>query len=322
MAGGLGLRELGGTGLKISSLGFGASPLGNVFGSVKEEDAIASVHEAARLGINFFDVSPYYGDTLAETVLGKALKSIPIPREDYVLSTKCGRYASGFDFSAERVTKSVDESLQRLNVTYVDLIHCHDIEFGSLDQIVTETVPALQKLKDAGKVRHIGISGLPLNAFRYVLDRVPKGSVEVVLSYCHYSLNDTSLLEIVPYLQEKGIGIISASPLSMGLLSGQTPPEWHPAPSELKVACNKAIEVCKAQGKSIAKLALQYAMRNHDIAITLVGMNSIEQVQENVKAAIEVEQGAKYDEELLKEVEKVLQPVKNLTWSSGRDENN
>ncbi len=102
-------------------------------------------------------------------------------------------------------------------------------------QIVTETVPALQKLKDAGKVRHIGISGLPLNAFRYVLDRVPKGSVEVVLSYCHYSLNDTSLLEIVPYLQEKGIGIINASPLSMGLLSGQTPPEWHPAPSELKV---------------------------------------------------------------------------------------
>ncbi|CAK9251313.1 unnamed protein product [Sphagnum jensenii] len=322
MAGGLRLRELGGTGLKISSLGFGGSPLGNIFGSVKEEDAIASVHEAARLGINFFDVSPYYGDTLAETVLGKALKSIPIPREDYVLSTKCGRYGSGFDFSAELVTKSVDESLQRLNVTYVDLIHCHDIEFGSLDQIVTETVPALQKLKDAGKVRHIGISGLPLNAFRYVLDRVPKGSVEVVLSYCHYSLNDTSLLEIVPYLQEKGIGIISASPLSMGLLSGQTPPEWHPAPLELKVACNKAIEVCKAQGKSIAKLALQYAMRNHDIATTLVGMNSIEQVQENVKAAIEVEQGAKYDEELLKEVEKVLQPVKNLTWSSGRDENN
>jgi L-galactose dehydrogenase len=120
--------------LKISSLGFGGSPLGNLFGSVKEEDAIASVHEAARLGINFFDVSPYYGDTLAETVLGKALKSIPIPREDYVLSTKCGRYGSGFDFSAERVTKSVDESLQRLNVTYVDLIHCHDIEFGSLDQ--------------------------------------------------------------------------------------------------------------------------------------------------------------------------------------------
>jgi L-galactose dehydrogenase len=260
MAGGLGLRELGGTGLKISSLGFGGSPLGNLFGSVKEEDAIASVHEAARLGINFFDVSPFYGDTLAETVLGKALKSIPIPREDYVLSTKCGRYASGFDFSAERVTKSVDESLQRLNVTYVDLIHCHDIEFGSLDQIVTETVPALQKLKDAGKVRHIGISGLPLNAFRYVLDRVPKGSVEVVLSYCHYSLNDTSLLEIVPYLQEKGIGIISASPLSMGLLSGQTPPEWHPAPSELKVLVSHLV---------LLQLRLLYIHIFHECAISL-----------------------------------------------------
>lgn len=113
-------------------------------------------------------VDRYYGDTLAETVLGKALKTMPIPRESYVVSTKCGRYGSGFDFSAERVTRSVDESLERLNLDYVDIILCHDIEFGSLDQIVYETVPALQKLKDSGKVRHIGISGLPLHIFRSV----------------------------------------------------------------------------------------------------------------------------------------------------------
>lgn len=106
---------------------------------------------------------------MAETVLGKALKTMPVPRESYIVSTKCGRYGSGFDFSAERVTRSVDESLARLNLDYVDIILCHDIEFGSLDQIVNETVPALQKLKEIGKVRHIGISGLPLNIFRWFI---------------------------------------------------------------------------------------------------------------------------------------------------------
>ena len=81
----------------------------------------------------------YYGDTLAETVLGKALKTMPIPRESFVVSTKCGRYGhthTGFDFSAERVTRSVDESLERLNLDYVDIMICHDIEFVSLDQVL------------------------------------------------------------------------------------------------------------------------------------------------------------------------------------------
>jgi L-galactose dehydrogenase len=320
---GLGLRELGATGLRVTSIGYGCSPLGNLYGTVKEEEAIASVHEAARLGVNYFDVSPYYGDTLAETVLGKALKTMPIPRESFVVSTKCGRYGhNGFDFSAERVTRSVDESLERLNLDYVDIMICHDIEFVSLDQVLNEAIPALQKVKETGKVRHIGISGLPLHIFRYVLDRAPKGVVELILSYCHHSLNDTSLLDLVPYLQEKGVGIISASPMCMGLLSGQGYPEWHPAPHELKVACEKAAEVCKAQGKSISHLALQYALRNRDIATTLVGMASPELVQQNVKTAIEVEHSANVDEELLNDVERILQPVKNLTWPSGREENN
>lgn len=77
----------------------------------------------------------YYGGTLSEQVLGKALKTIPLAREKYVVSSKCGRYIDGFDFSADRVTKSVDESLKRLNLDYIDILQCHDIEFGSLDQV-------------------------------------------------------------------------------------------------------------------------------------------------------------------------------------------
>jgi L-galactose dehydrogenase len=206
----------------------------------------------------------YYGGTVSETVLGDCLRSAAVPRDAFVLATKCGRYTDGFDFSAARVTRSVDESLARLGLDYVDILHCHDIEFTNLDQvrqshhppptsystnllyqpsvptpasmqIVSETIPALQRIKESGKARFIGITGLPLSIFTYVLDRVPPGSVDLVLSYCHYGINDTALLDSLPYLKSKGVGVITASPLAMGLLTDNGPPEWHPAPEQLKV---------------------------------------------------------------------------------------
>ncbi|KAI3969785.1 hypothetical protein MKW92_018748 [Papaver armeniacum] len=310
------LRELGNTGLKPSSVGFGASPLGNVFGNVSEKDAIDTVREALNLGINFFDTSPYYGDTLSETMLGKCLEAIGVPRDQFIVSTKCGRYGSGFDFSAERVTKSIDESLSRLKLDYVDILQCHDIEFGDLDQIVNETIPALQKLKKEGKIRFIGITGLPMEVFSYVLDRVPIGSVDVVLSYCHYSINDTALEDMLPYFKSKGVGVISASPLAMGLLTERGPPEWHPAAPELKSACKAAAAHCKEKGKNISKLSLQFSLSNKEISSVLVGMNSVQQVVENVAAAVELTTIEK-DEDILLEVETILQPVKNQSWPSG-----
>ncbi|KAL8208827.1 hypothetical protein R6Q57_008239 [Mikania cordata] len=316
MANSVELRSLGNTGLKLSCVGFGASPLGSVFGPVSDEEAIAAVREAFRLGINFFDTSPYYGATLSEKVLGKALKAVGVPRNQYIVSTKCGRYKEGFDFSAKRVTKSIDESLERLQMDYVDIFQCHDIEFGSLDQIVNETIPALQKLKEAGKIRFIGITGLPLGIFSYVLDRVPPGTVDVILSYCHYGINDTTLEELLPYLKSKGVGVISASPLAMGLLTDSGPPEWHPASPELKAVCQTAAAFCKKKGKDISKLAMQYSLCNKDISTVLVGMKSVEQVQINVAAAAELAKGDK-DEQTLAEVEEILKPVKNQTWPSG-----
>ncbi|XP_073141423.1 L-galactose dehydrogenase [Henckelia pumila] len=310
------LRPLGSTGLKISSVGFGASPLGNVFGPVSESDAIATVRRAFNLGINFFDTSPYYGGTLSEKMLGKALKALGVPRNEYIVSTKCGRYVEGFDFSAERVTKSIDESLERLQLDYVDILQCHDIEFGSLDQIVNETIPALLKLKEAGKIRFIGITGLPLGIFTYVLDRVPRGTVDVVLSYCHYGVNDSTLEDLLPYLKSKGVGVISASPLAMGLLTENGPPEWHPASPELKAACQAAAAHCKKKGKNISKTAMQFSLSNQDISTILVGMNSIKQVDDNVAAAAELARVG-IDKETLSEIEVILKPVKNQTWPSG-----
>ncbi|EFJ19944.1 hypothetical protein SELMODRAFT_109892 [Selaginella moellendorffii] len=310
--------KLGSTGLEVSSLGFGGAPLGSVFGPVSEESAIESVREAIRLGINFFDVSPCYGN--AETVLGRALESIP--REKFVVSTKCGRYSDGFDFSAQRVLKSVDESLERLKLDYIDIIHCHDIEFGSLDQVISETIPALLGLKRQGKVRFIGMSGLPLAIFRYVLDRVEPGTIDVILSYCHYSLNDSSLEGLIPYLKDKGVGIITASPLAMGLLTESGPPQWHPAPEEIKEACAKAATHCKLKGQNISEMALKFSLSNPDIAITLVGMCTTQQVHENIKAMDNLERSSVDCENILDEVKEILAPIKNKTWPCGRPENN
>jgi aryl-alcohol dehydrogenase-like predicted oxidoreductase len=306
-------RPLGKTGLVVSTLSYGASSLGSVFRSIDESEGISAVHTALDLGINFIDVSPYYGLTKAETVLGKALKGIP--RDKYYLATKLGRYGEDeFDFSTQRITSSVDESLARLGVDYLDLIQCHDIEFVSLDQIVNESIPALRKLQEQGKVRLVGITGLPINTFRYVLDRT---EVDTILSYCHYSLNDTALLDLVPYLKERGVGIINASPLSMGLLSNRGSPDWHPAPEVIKETCAQAAAFCREQGVDIAQLAIQFSVSNPDLPTTLVGTANPNNIEKNARWTEDP-----IDQALLAEVLKILEPIHNRTWPQGRLENN
>jgi L-galactose dehydrogenase len=306
-------RLLGATGLKVSRLGYGASPLGGVFRDVDEAEGCRAVRVALDLGINFIDVSPYYGLTRAETVLGRALRGVP--RDRYILATKVGRYGdSSFDFSARRVTASVDESLSRLGVGHIDLIQCHDIEFGSLDQIVEETIPALRKLRSTGKVRFIGITGLPLRIFQSVLARTV---VDTILSYCRYCLNDVGLGTLLPFLQEKGAGIINASPLAMGLLSDRGAPVWHPAPRDVQAACSLAAAHCRERGTDISRLALQFATANPAIATTLVGTASPANIGKNVRWLDEP-----IDEGLLGEVLRILEPVRNATWPTGRPENN
>lgn len=319
-------RSLGDTGLDVSVIGFGASPLGGVFSDIDEAVCIDAVLEAFRLGINLFDTSPYYGDTRSETVLGRAL--VQLPREEIIVATKVGRYGGdSFDFSGERVTRSVHESLKRLQIPYIDLIQCHDIEFGDLDQVVSETIPALLQLKEQGLVRHIGITGLPLAIFRYVLDRVEPGSVAAVLSYCHFTPSDQTLLELLPYLQEKRVGVINASVLCMGLFTPQGPPSWHPAPPQLKAAAAQAVAAAAAHGVSLPRLAMIDAVRAPGIATHLVGLATPEQVREAVDAALQglglVPRPAVAAEvTAAAEVAAILAPVKGLGWASGRPENN
>ena len=218
--------ELGHTGMSLSSLAFGASSLGSVFHETKEKESIEAVETAIEGGINFIDVSPYYGHYKAETVLGKALKLIP--RDKYYLSTKVGRYGKDgvntWDYSAKRATESVYESMDRLNIDYIDLINVHDIEFqaalpGGLQKVVDETLPALVELREKGVVGHVGITDLQLDNLKWVVQHSPKGTVESVLNFCHYCINDDALTDYLDFFEQNGVGVVNASPLSMGLLS-------------------------------------------------------------------------------------------------------
>lgn len=308
-------RTLGKTGLKLSALSFGASSLGGVFQPINEADGIRTVHVALDGGINFIDVAPFYGLTKAESVLGKALKTVP--RDKYVLATKVGRYgqdAKDFDFGAKRTKASVDESLGRLGVDHIDLIQVHDMEFGDLDQVISETIPALREVVQAGKARFIGITGLPIKTLKYVAERA---AVDTVLSYCHYELNDTAYLDLLPLLEQKGLGILSAAPLGMGLLSDNGPPSWHPAPADVKAACREAAEHCRSRGSNLSKLAVQFAVRQPRITSTIVGTADPQIIADNIAAVSEP-----IDQELLAQVLEILKPVHNLTWQSGRAENN
>ena len=303
-------RPLGNTGLSVPVLSFGASSLGSVFREVDPKEGVRTVHTAVELGMNLIDVSPYYGLTKAETVLGQAIRELP--RDSFLLSTKAGRYGeSSFDYSYDRILRTVDESLQRLQTDYLDILLLHDFEFVPWRQVEEEALPALAELKRQGKTRFTGVSALPLSAFRQALAE-PREEIDVILSYCHYSLNDSTLLELVPLLEQRQVGLISASPLSMGLLSERGTAAWHPADEELKRVCLEAAKHCAGKGTDIAKLAVQYATADVRIPTTLVSSASPDNIRRNA-AWIE----EPLDRELLDEVLAILAPVQGRTWPSG-----
>jgi len=307
-------NELGKTGMRLSNLGFGASSLGGVFHDIREAEGIRAVHVAVENGINFIDVSPYYGYLKAEQVLGKALRDIP--RGQYYLSTKVGRYGKDghnhWDYSGRRAKESVYESMERLGVDYIDIINVHDVEFADLHQVVGETLPALVELREEGVVRHVGITDLQPENLKWVIEHAAPGTVESVLSFCHYCLNDELLTEYLDFFEANGVGVINASPFSMGLLSQRGAPDWHPAPQSLKDACRKAAEYCAAHDYPIEKLALQYSTAlNPRIATTLFSSANPQNVLKNIEYV-----NAPYDAALAQAVQEIIGDQMRVRWKN------
>jgi len=311
---GMQTRPLGTTGLEVPVLSFGASSLGQEFRPVALDDALASVRTALDCGMNLIDTSPFYGRGMSEVLLGVALRNIP--RRDYLVCTKLGRYdLAHFDFSARRVAESVDVSLHRLGTDHLDIILCHDIEFVPLQQIVDETLPALRRIQDSGKVRYIGFSGYPQKIFRFICDLA---AVDCVLSYNQYTLQNTRFAdETLPYLKERGIGAINAGPFSARLLTDAPLPAWLKEPEAVKAAARQAAGVCRSRGSSIAKLAVQFAINNPDIATTVAGSANPDNIRAWAEWAAEP-----LDQELLRDVQAIFAPVRNIGHQEGLPENN
>ena len=305
-------RKLGQTELEVSVLGYGASPLGNEFEEIDVREGERAVHMAVDCGINFFDTSPYYGRTLSEERLGRALGT---RRKNIVLATKCGRYdIDKFDFSARRVRSSIDESLRRLRTDYVDLFQMHDIEFVDREQVLNEALPVARELQRAGKCRYVGITGLPLGILQDVADR---GSVDSILSYARYNLMVDDLDTMLrPFCQERGIGLINASPLHLRILTDRGAPDWHLASDAVKEAGARIADLCRQRGADVAQVALKYCYDYPHTASVLVGMSKSRHVEANLNTF-----GFEGREGLLDEIREIVEPVRNQVWPSGLPEN-
>ena len=308
-------KELSKTGLKVSEISFGAASLGEEYGTIEPAEGKRAVHYAIDKGINYFDVAPYYGGTLAEARLGQALAGW---RDSIILATKVGRYkgasAEEFDFSAKRIRSSLEESLRRLKTDYIDVYQAHDIEFAPREQIINETLPAMHQLKKEGKVRFVGITAYPLHLLKDVAERT---EVDTILTYCRYNLMDTSMDEVLtPLCREKGIGLINASPLNMRALTEKGAPAWHPASNRVLEVAQKAAQYCRSKNADISELAMQFALAHEYVSTTLVGMSKVRHVARNLEM-LEV----LLDRELLEEILNIIKPVANICWQEGIVEN-
>jgi len=303
-------RPLGNTGLSVSVLSQGGAAIGQQYGPVSFAEARDCVHAAIDAGVNLIDTSAYYGLGRSEEMLGEILQGGW--RDKVHICTKAGRIDRAvFDFSPDAMRRSVEQSLRRLRTDCVEILLAHDIEFATdYERIFTETAKVLHQLKEEGKARFIGMSCYPLGLLKQAIERC---QLDVVVSYGHYSLQNTRLVsELLPVAEAKGVGVLNASPLSLGLLTNQGPPPWHPAPAEIKDACRRAAELCRGHGADIAFLGMQFCFAETRIPSTITGTAKPDELAINLRAMSEP-----IDPTLLAGVDAILAPVKDRTWPSG-----
>ncbi len=309
---------------------FGCGTFSNQY-TDKAPPARSLIREAYDSGIRAFDTSPYYGDS--ETILGDALQNLfaaNVRRDEIFVTTKCGRYGLwDFDYSPDRIRKSVLSSLEKLNLAYLDVVLMHDVEFVSREEAVAAAT-VLFDLKDQGIVKNVGLSGYPLPT---ILDRATfvgeqVRPLDVVLSYSNFNIQNTLLAAAIPQFHAIGVKVVlNASPLSMGLLRREGPPSWHPASPELKQNVLDAIGYLdsRGNGEQLGRIAISFALsrasdKARGIGSTVVGFTDVPEVKlaVDIYLAITTE-----DESHRQERESVEEGVRNamgsgidMTWTS------
>lgn len=287
------LRQLGQTGLQVTPICFGTSPLASMarlYGyAVDEEQAVATVTAAFDSAINFIDTSNGYGeDGSSERRIGAAIRRAGGLPGHVVLATKVDPDPSTGDFSGERVRKSVQESMERLGVDRIALLHLHDPERISFAEGIAPDGPvrAMVELREQGLVEHLGVAGGPVGLLQQYLDT---GEFEVVLSHNRYTLLDRSAEALFRSAAERGLGVLNAAPYGGGMLSKGPAVQQNYAygvrDDRIREAAETMQAACQRYDVPLAAAALQFSMRSELIDSTVVGMSSPERLAQTLELA-------------------------------------
>jgi len=273
-------NRLGESDLHVSEIGLGCMSLGT-----DEDKAVAIIHEALELGINFLDTADLYDAGRNEELVGQAIKG---KRSDVILATKVGnRRVPGqdgwvWDPSKAYIQSAVKDSLRRLGTDYIDLYQLHG---GTIDDPVEETIEAFEELKKEGLIRHYGISSIRPNVIR---EYAQKSGIVSLMS--QYSLLDRRPEETtLPLLAVNGIGLIARGPLARGILteagSSKTSRGYLDYSPEEAASVQQTLLQLAAEGRTLGQTALRYVLSDPSVSVALPGASSIEQLRQNVSAA-------------------------------------
>ena len=293
-------RPLGRTALEVSVLGLGTAPLGGLYAAVDEHDAIATVQRAMELGLRLFDTAPLYGPGLAEARLGLGLRGVA--DSEVVVSTKVGRLLRAdalpepgqvfqgvppvhpvFDFTADGVARSLEESLVRLGRDRVDIVHVHDPDDHG-DQALRDTLPALVRWRDEGVVGAIGVG---MNQTAMLTRFARETDIDCLLLAGRYTLLDQSGSdELLPLCEARGIAVIIGGVFNSGLLADPQPGaryDYAPADHDVLARARRLAEVCAAHEVPLKAAALQFPLGHPAVACVLTGTRSAAELDENVR---------------------------------------
>jgi D-threo-aldose 1-dehydrogenase len=303
-------RKLGRTDLRVSQIGFGGAPLGNLFTALSEADAASAVGDAFDAGIRLFDTAPLYGHGLSEHRIGAALRYRK--RDDFVLATKVGRllrpdasadgghyrdilpFAVRFDYSYDGVLRSVEDSLQRLGLARIDIVHIHDVDVwthksrAAMDERFAEVMGggyrALLRLREE---KAIGAIGVGVNEWQACQRFAEAGDFDCFLLAGRYTLLEQAALDsFLPLCVARNIAVIIGGPFNTGILAtgpvrGATY-NYHPASAEVMERVRRIEAVCRRHDVALASAALQFPLHHPAVASVIPGARSAAEVAANL----------------------------------------
>ncbi|TWF95781.1 aldo/keto reductase [Saccharopolyspora dendranthemae] len=299
------MNALGGSGVRVSALGFGGAVIGNLYRAVPEDVASQAVAAAWDAGIRYFDTAPHYGLGLAERRLGRVLAGRP--RHEFSVSTKVGRmlepvanpsgkrdvaggfdvpadFARRWDFSADGVRRSLESSADRMGLDRIDLVLLHDPD-EHWEQVLDEAYPALHALRAQGVIGAIGVG---MNQWPMLRRFVTDTDVDAVMLAGRYTLLDDSGEPLLAECERRGVSVLAAGVFNGGLLATDDPEgnavyDYRPASTELVARAQRLVEICHRHGVALPQAAIAHAARHPAVASVVLGARTPEEVRRNAE---------------------------------------